>query len=111
MDFTINSKQKKVELFYESAKEQAAIMEFISNWLTFKEEMIKYQPAYQNNEITWATKSAAHEVLNGTCSTNVLDTVSGRSETINTNKVADLISLTNSADLPSGCIHVSAKSK
>lgn len=30
MDFTINSKQKKVELFYESAREQTAIMEFLS---------------------------------------------------------------------------------
>ena len=31
-----------MELFYESEKEQAAIVEFISKWLTFKEESIKY---------------------------------------------------------------------
>ena len=36
MEFTINSKQKKVELFYETQEEQRAILDFINKWMSFK---------------------------------------------------------------------------
>ena len=117
MDFTINSKQKKVELFYETAKEQAAIMEFLSKWLTFKEENTKYQPLYQNDEIAWTNNSTSRGIsenlteyiyTNATDDTNaVIDGKNTISNTITTN-CANLKTL---EDLPSGCIHVSAKSK
>ena len=116
MEFTINSKQKKVELFYESEKEQAAIMEFISKWLTFKEESIKYQPAYRTDEITWATNSTSRgicESLTGHTYADITSAVIDKndiSDAIVFN-AADLSGLTASEDLPTGCIHVTAKSK
>lgn len=135
MEFTINSKQKKVELFYESAKEQAAIMEFISKWLTYKEENIKYQPTYRNDEIAWASNSTSRGMCDGLtghayadiATIGTIDTVGsiiGSNDVSNTVVIntADLVAsditskythadLTASEDLPSGCIHVSAKSK
>lgn len=122
MEFTINSKQKKVELFYESEKEQAAIMEFISKWLTFKEEQSNYIPKYQENEIAWASNSTARGIYSSLTGHTYADTT-GTFGTIDNivkpNDVpnaivlntTDLGSLTASDDLPSGCIHVSAKSK
>ena len=113
MEFTINSKQKKVELFYESEKEQAAIMEFISKWLTFKEENVKYQPAYRTDEITWATNSTSRgicESLTGHTYADVTNAIIDKHDILNgiTINCADL---TASEDLPTGCIHVTAKSK
>lgn len=122
MEFTINSKQKKVELFYESTEEQAAIMEFISKWLTFKEEQFNYVPKYRENEIAWASNSTARGVcdgLTGHAYADVTETFGTIDSIIKSNDVsntivfnaADLSGLTASDDLPSGCIHVSAKSK
>lgn len=120
MEFTINSRQKKVELLYESAEEQAAIMEFISKWLTYKEENIKHQPTYRNDEITWASNSTSHGMcdilpkysladINVTGS--IIDTGDNSNTiTINTTNLATSNKST-SEDLPSNCIHVSAKSK
>lgn len=113
MEFTINSKQKKVELFYESEKEQAAIMEFISKWLTFKEEQLNYAPKYRENEIAWASNSTARGMcddLTGHAYADVTSAVIDGKDISNTIKIncADLKTL---EDLPSGCIHISAKSK
>ena len=115
MDFTINSKQKKVELFYETAKEQAAIMEFLSKWLTFKEENTK-QPVYRNDEIAWASNSTSRGICENlteriyTNTTDITSAVIDGKDISNTITIerADLKTL---EDLPSGCIHVSAKSK
>ena len=38
MDFILNSKTKKVEIFYENAVEQQAILSFMSQYLTYKED-------------------------------------------------------------------------
>ena len=38
MDFILNSKTKKVEIFYENAAEQQAILDFMSHYLTYKED-------------------------------------------------------------------------
>lgn len=113
MEFTINSKQKKVKLFYESEKEQAAIMEFISKWLTFKEENIKYQPAYRTDEITWATNSTSRGICESLTGHTYADVTSA---IIDKNDISNAITiscadLTASEDLPTGCIHVTAKSK
>ena len=116
MDFTINSKQKKVELFYESAREQAAIIEFLSKWLTFKEEKTKNQPVYRSDEIAWASNSTSRGVCENltdhiyTNSTDITSAIIDGKDISNTITIerADLKTL---EDLPSGCIHVSAKSK
>lgn len=34
MDFIFNSRQKKVEIFYESKREQDALISFLNNWVT-----------------------------------------------------------------------------
>ena len=131
MEFTINSKQKKVQLFYESEKEQAAIMEFISKWLTFKEEELNYVPKYRENEIAWASNSTARGMCDGLTghayadivtidtvgkivdSNNVSNTITINAADVATlNKsVSNYAAITAVEDLPSGCIHVSAKSK
>lgn len=38
MDFILNSRAKKVEIFYENAAEQQAILNFMSQYLTYKED-------------------------------------------------------------------------
>ena len=116
MEFTINSKQKKVELFYESEKEQAAIMDFISKWLTFKEDKINWQPNYRESEIAWASNSASRSVsdsLTGHAYANVTNTLGTINAVGSAIKVDDTIDsrITVSEDIPSNCIHVSAKSR
>ena len=134
MEFTINSKQKKVELFYESEKEQAAIVEFISKWLTFKEDNIGYKPTYRDNEIAWASNSTARGVYDSLTGHAYADiaSIDAVGKIVDSNSVsntitistADVAALNKTAsnytaindittvdDLPPGCIHVSAKSK
>ena len=97
-------------------------MEFISKWLTYKEENTKYQPAYRNDEITWASNSTSrgmcdilpkHSYGNIDINTtgSIIDTGNNSNTiTINTANLATSDKST-SEDLPSNCIHVSAKSK
>lgn len=91
-------------------------MEFLSKWLTFKEENIKYQPVYRNDEITWTSNStscgicenlAEHIYTNSTDITSAIIDGKDISNTITIER-ADLKTL---EDLPSECIHASAKSK
>ena len=103
-------------------------MEFISKWLTFKEEHIKYQPTYRTDEITWATNSTSRGICEGLNGHTYADATgigivgsivdeNNISNTIVINAANTLTSdntnsiLTASDDLPSNCIHVSAKSK
>lgn len=46
MDFIFNSRQKKVEIFYESKKEQDALIDFLHNWVTYNQGSEK--PIYIN---------------------------------------------------------------
>ena len=90
-------------------------MEFISKWLTFKEENVKYQPAYRTDEITWASTSTSRGIcdsLTGHTYTDVTSAIIDKNDISNAIifNAADLSGLTASEDLPSGCIHVSAKS-
>ena len=88
-------------------------MEFISKWLTFKEESIKYQPAYRTDEITWATNSTSRgicESLTGHTYADVTSAVIDGKDISNT-LIINCADLAASEDLPTGCIHVSAKSK
>lgn len=38
MDFILNSKTKKVEIFYENETEQQAVLSFMSKYLTYRED-------------------------------------------------------------------------
>lgn len=87
-------------------------MEFISKWLTFKEENIKYQPTYRTDEITWATNSTSRgicESLNGHTYADVTSAVIDGKDVSNTITI-NCADLKDSEDLPPNCIHVSAKS-
>ena len=78
MEFTINSKQKKVELFYESAAELNAVLEIINNWASFKNESKDNASIYINGpDISWSTVSSAAPSFNGKnlyTSNTILDT-------------------------------------
>lgn len=48
MDFIFNSRQKKVEVFYNSEKEQLALIDFLEKWVTYREDSVD-RPIYINN--------------------------------------------------------------
>ena len=90
-------------------------MEFLSKWLTFKEENAK-QPVYRNDEIAWTSNSTSRGICENltdriyTNTTDITSAVIDGKDISNTITIerADLKTL---EDLPSECIHVSAKSK
>ena len=53
MDFILNSRAKKVEIFYENAAEQQAILNFMSQYLTYKEDKITSSIYINNPGISW----------------------------------------------------------
>ena len=54
MDFIFNSRQKKVEVFYDNETEQAALFEFLGKYMTFKTGGIPDRDIYINNPgISW----------------------------------------------------------
>lgn len=54
MDFILNSKTKKVEIFYENAVEQQAILAFMSQYLTYKEDKTASSIYVNDPGISWA---------------------------------------------------------
>lgn len=57
MDFIFNSRSRKVELFYESAEEQQAILEFISKYLIYREDKASGDICINNPGITWTSST------------------------------------------------------
>lgn len=57
MDFIFNSKSRKVEIFYESAEEQQAILEFVSKYLIYREDKTSGDIYINNPGITWASST------------------------------------------------------
>lgn len=57
MDFIFNSKSRKVEVFYESAEEQQAILEFVSRYLIYREDKASGDIYINNPGITWASST------------------------------------------------------
>ena len=56
MDFIFNSRQKKVEVFYDNEVEQKALFEFLGKHIKFKTGGIPTNDVYINApEISWAT--------------------------------------------------------
>lgn len=53
MDFILNSKTKKVEIFYENATEQQAILSFMSKYLTYKEDKTTPNIYINDPGISW----------------------------------------------------------
>lgn len=55
MDFIFNSRQKKVEIFYDNETEQKALFEFLSKHIKFKTGGIPDNVYINSPEISWAT--------------------------------------------------------
>ena len=53
MDFILNSRSKKVEIFYETAAEQQAILSFMSKYLTYKEDKTTPNIYINGPDISW----------------------------------------------------------
>ena len=62
MDFILNSRAKKVEIFYENAAEQFAILEFMSKYLTYREDKISNPIYLQNDGISWTAAAAPYTI-------------------------------------------------
>lgn len=60
MEFIFNSRQKKVEIFYNNEKEQKALLEFLNKWMTYKTDSTYTTPEYMNvPEISWTLSSTS----------------------------------------------------
>ncbi len=74
MDFIFNSRQKKVEVFYDNETEQAALFEFLGKYMTFKNGGVQDRDIYINNPgISWTATNAPYTIsttdsLSGTIS-------------------------------------------
>ena len=63
MDFIFNSRQKKVEVFYDNETEQAALFEFLGKYMTFKTGGIPDRDIYINNPgISWTATNAPYTI-------------------------------------------------
>lgn len=59
MDFILNSKTKKVEIFYENAAEQQAILAFMSQYLTYKEDKTTSSIYVNDPGISWTNTTVS----------------------------------------------------
>ena len=94
MDFILNSKTKKVEIFYENATEQQAILSFMSKYLTYKEDKTTPNIYINDPGISWTDVVSttpciisATDSLSGTVALN-----NGSNSTINMTKLESNIS-------------------
>ena len=94
MDFILNSKTKKVEIFYENATEQQAILSFMSKYLTYKEDKTTPNIYINDPGISWTNvvsttpcTISATDSLSGTVTLN-----NGSNSTINMTKLESNIS-------------------
>lgn len=62
MDFILNSKTKKVEIFYENATEQQAILNFMSQYLTYREDKTAPNIYIHDPGIGWTTANAPYTI-------------------------------------------------
>lgn len=81
MDFILNSKTKKVEIFYESAAEQQAILNFMSQYLTYREDKTSPNLYVHDDGISWASITGTTTPYTITNNSNVTDSI--RIESIN----------------------------
>ena len=82
MDFILNSRAKKVEIFYENAAEQQAILNFMSQYLTYKEDETSPGIYINTPGISWAdtVSTAPYTITTNTpslSSTICLDAITG----------------------------------
>ena len=94
MDFILNSKTKKVEIFYNSAFEQQAILEFLSKHLTYREDNTSHEVYINNPGITWASNTTPAYTI--TATNDLTGTVTLDSTCSDSTTAAKLSTATNS---------------
>lgn len=63
MDFIFNSRQKKVEVFYENEAEQTALFEFLGKYMTSRNGgMLDYDIYINNPGISWTAAKAPYTI-------------------------------------------------
>ena len=63
MDFIFNSRQRKVEVFYDNEAEQAALFEFLGKYMTFKNGGVPDRDIYINNPgMSWTATNAPYTI-------------------------------------------------
>ena len=71
MDFIFNSRQKKVEIFYESKREQDALISFVNNWVTYNQG--SESPTHINApDISWSIANNPYTI---TCNSGAISTI------------------------------------
>ena len=109
MEFILNSRSKKVEIFYESVEEQQAILNLISKHLTYKEDNTPREIYINNNPgITWAaTPDWIVSTTDNSTSTITLDSASLTNAVQLTDKTIDI----NSDESDYSCLTASVPRK
>ena len=59
MDFIFNSRSRKVEIFYENAAEQQAILNLMSQYLTYKEDKTTSNIYINDPGISWTNTTVS----------------------------------------------------
>ena len=89
MDFILNSKTKKVEIFYENAIEQQAILNFMSQYLTYKEDKTAPNTYINDPGISWtnAVSGIPYTISTISATDNLSGTITLDNSTINVAKL------------------------
>ena len=75
MDFILNSRTKKVEIFYENAEEQQAILNFMSQYLTYKEDKTTSNIYINDPGISWTNATVSTTPFVTTANTDLSEMV------------------------------------
>ena len=96
MDFILNSKTKKVEIFYENAAEQQAILNLMSQYLTYKEDKTTPNIYINDPGISWTNATVSTTPFITTANTDLSGIV-----TLNGGIYGATDSMINTAELKS----------
>lgn len=88
MDFIFNSRQKKVEVFYDNETEQVALFEFLGKYMTFKNGGVSDHDIYINNPgISWTATNAPYTISTTDSLSGTIALGNCSSSTINAGKL------------------------
>lgn len=94
MNYILNTKTKKLELFWDTQEEYRALINFISNFSITEEQnpYIVKTPEFGNPSITWTTNNLPNSY---TINSNTLDKISGITTILDSTTGTAEISLNN----------------
>ena len=102
MNYILNTKTKKVEIFWDNQNEYQALINFISNFSITEEQnpYIIKTPEFGNPSITWATNNLPNSVIIGgndialgtiTCSNEIDTTVASLTSNITKDDIVNAL--------------------